>query len=136
MANAGLNLRIESGTIHGIIGENGAGKSTAMKILYGLIRPDAGEILVRRRRCNWTSPSDSIAEGIGMVHQHFMLAGPFTALDNILLGAEPVRRGLLDRQTARSRLQFSEGLLFGLEIGLDVHVGGVKAFVAEPEGNH
>jgi len=104
-ANAGVNLRVESGTIHGVIGENGAGKSTAMKLLYGMLRPDAGEILLGGTRCVWASPADAIARGIGMVHQHFMLAGPYSALDNILLGAEPVRRGVIDRPAARRRLE-------------------------------
>jgi simple sugar transport system ATP-binding protein len=105
LANAGVDLRVESGTIHGVIGENGAGKSTAMKMLYGIFPPDAGEIFVNGKKCAWTSPSDAIAEGIGMVHQHFMLAGPYSALDNILLGAEPVRLGMIDRKKARARLE-------------------------------
>src|ERR1035438_42952 len=97
-ANAGVNLRVAAGTIHGVIGENGAGKSTAMKLLYGVLRPDAGEILVEGTSCVWASPADAIARGIGMVHQHFMLAGPYSALDNILLGAEPLRWRVIDRQ--------------------------------------
>ncbi len=105
LANAGVNLRVEAGTIHGIIGENGAGKSTAMKILYGMLRPDAGEIFVNGKQCLWASPSDAIARGIGMVHQHFMLAGPYSALDNILLGAEPLRWRVIDRPSARARLE-------------------------------
>ncbi len=105
LANAGVSLRVEPGTIHGVIGENGAGKSTAMKLLYGLLRPDAGEIFIRGRKHDWASPSDAIAAGIGMVHQHFMLAGPYTALDNILLGAEPLRWRLVDRAGARARLE-------------------------------
>jgi general nucleoside transport system ATP-binding protein len=105
LANAGVNLRVEAGTIHGVIGENGAGKSTAMKILYGMLRPDAGEIFVGGTKRVWTSPSDAIAQGIGMVHQHFMLAGPHSALDNILLGAEPLRWRVIDRRGARARLE-------------------------------
>ncbi|MGO8927081.1 MAG: ABC transporter ATP-binding protein [Limisphaerales bacterium] len=105
LANAGVNLRVEAGTIHGIVGENGAGKSTAMKILYGLLRPDAGQILIGGREYVWASPSDAIARGIGMVHQHFMLAGPYSALDNILLGAEPLRWRVIDRKGARARLE-------------------------------
>jgi ABC-type uncharacterized transport system ATPase subunit len=105
LANAGVNLRVEAGTIHGVIGENGAGKSTAMKLLYGMLRPDAGEILIGGRKCVWASPSDAIARGIGMVHQHFMLAGPYSALDNILLGAEPLRWRVIDRAGARARLE-------------------------------
>src|SRR6267378_2916795 len=96
-ANDGVNLRVERGSIHGIVGENGAGKSTAMKMLYGVYRPDGGEILLNGKKCIWTSPADAIAAGIGMVHQHFMLAGPHTALDNIVLGAEPIRFGVINR---------------------------------------
>jgi simple sugar transport system ATP-binding protein len=105
IANDGVNLRIQPGTIHGVIGENGAGKSTAMKMLYGIFPPDAGEIIVNSKTCVWESPADAIAAGIGMVHQHFMLAGPYTALDNILLGAEPVRCGVIERKKARTRLE-------------------------------
>jgi simple sugar transport system ATP-binding protein len=104
-ANAGVNLRVEAGAIHGVVGENGAGKSTAMKMLYGIYRPDSGEILVHGKKRVWSSPRAAIAAGIGMVHQHFMLAGPFSALDNILLGAEPRRWGIIDRKQARARLE-------------------------------
>ena len=89
LANESVNLSVERGTIHAIVGENGAGKTTAMKLLYGLYRPDAGEIRVNGEPCVWVSPRDAIARGLGMVHQHFMLAGRHSALDNILIGAEP-----------------------------------------------
>lgn len=104
-ANAGVSLRVQRGAIHGIIGENGAGKSTAMNLLYGLYRPDAGSIVVQGQARSWRSPADAIAAGIGMVHQHFMLAGPYGALDNILLGAEQLHWGLIDRRSARARLE-------------------------------
>ena len=106
LANAGVNLRVEAGTIHGVIGENGAGKSTAMKLLYGMLRPDAGEIFIEGKQCAWASPSDAIAQGIGMVHQHFMLAGPYAALDNILLGAESLRWRVIEigRASCRERV--------------------------------
>ena len=104
LANAGVNLQVKPGTIHGVIGENGAGKSTAMNMLYGIFPPDAGEIFVHGKKRVWASPADAIAAGIGMVHQNFMLAGPYSALDNILLGAEPVRLGVIKRKKARARL--------------------------------
>ena len=118
LANAGVNLRVAPGTIHGVIGENGAGKSTAMKILYGMKRPDAGEIFVGGTKRVWSSPSDAIAHGIGMVHQHFMLAGPYSALDNILLGAEPLRWRMIDRRGARARLD-ALGRQYGLPVEWD-----------------
>ena len=105
LANAGVNLRVERGTIHGLVGENGAGKSTAMNLLYGLYRPDSGEILVGGQPCVWGSPADAIAQGLGMVHQHFMLAGRYSGLDNVLLGAEPRRWGVIEREAARTRLE-------------------------------
>lgn len=85
VANESIHLQVQKGSIHGIIGENGAGKSTAMKILYGMYPPDRGEILVRNQSVRWKSSADAIRSGIGMVHQHFMLAGPMTVLENILL---------------------------------------------------
>src|ERR1019366_10197543 len=118
-ANAGVNLRVEPGTIHGVIGENGAGKSTAMKMLYGIFPPDAGAILVNGKQCTWSPPADAIAAGIGMVHQHFMLAGPYSALDNILLGAEPRRWGIIvDRRKARAQLEALAGR-YGLTVNWD-----------------
>src|ERR1039457_4801178 len=118
-ANAGVNLRVEPGTIHGVIGEIGAGKSTAMNMRYGIFPPDAGEILVNGKKCEWNSPADAIAAGIGMVHQHFMLAGPYSALDNILLGAEPRRWGILvDRRNARAQLEALAGR-YGLTVNWD-----------------
>jgi general nucleoside transport system ATP-binding protein len=119
LANAGVNLRVAPGTIHGVIGENGAGKSTAMKVLYGIFPPDAGEIFVDGKKCVWNSPADAIAAGIGMVHQHFMLAGPYSALDNILLGAEPRRWGIvIDRKSARAQLEALAGR-YGLAVNWD-----------------
>jgi len=118
LANDGVNLLVQRGSIHGVIGENGAGKSTAMNLLYGMYTPDAGEIFVNGVRREWASPRDAIAGGLGMVHQHFMLAGPCSALDNILLGVEPVRWGIINRKSARSRL---DGLAtqYGLAVKWD-----------------
>ena len=87
-ANKDINLTINKGTIHGIIGENGAGKSTLMSIVYGLYQADSGRIKVSGNEINLKSPRDSIENGIGMVHQHFMLVENFTVLENIVLGFE------------------------------------------------
>mgnify|MGYP001470172620 FL=1 len=87
-ANKDINLVINKGTIHGIIGENGAGKSTLMSIVYGLYQADSGTIKVNDKEIKLKSPRDSIENGIGMVHQHFMLVENFTVLENIVLGFE------------------------------------------------
>lgn len=91
IANRNLSLAVRRGSIHALIGENGAGKSTAMNMLYGLYRPDSGQIFVDGRERRWRSSKDAKAAGIGMVHQHFMLAEPHSGIDNILLGDEPVK---------------------------------------------
>ncbi len=87
-ANKAIDLKVEKGSIHGIVGENGAGKSTLMSILYGFYQADAGEIFVNGEKTPIKTPSQAIAAGIGMVHQHFMLVEPFTVLENVVLGAE------------------------------------------------
>jgi ABC-type uncharacterized transport system ATPase subunit len=106
-ANSGIDLKVERGSIHAIIGENGAGKSTAMKMLFGLYQPDSGEIWVDGKLRVWRSPRDAIQAGIGMVHQHFMLAGPETALENVLLESSSSEFSLarLDRRTALEKLK-------------------------------
>jgi len=103
VANRDIDLRVRRGEVHAIVGENGAGKSTLMKTLYGEHRPDEGEILVDGRTVSFKSPSDAIEAGIGMVHQHFMLADNFTVLENVILGSEPTRGIRLDRAGARRR---------------------------------
>ena len=87
-ANKNINLTINKGTIHGIIGENGAGKSTLMSIVFGLYQANSGTIKVNGNEIKLRSPKDSIVNGIGMVHQHFMLVENFTVLENIILGFE------------------------------------------------
>ena len=105
VANDDVNLTVELGEIHAISGENGAGKSTLMKILYGMQAPDKGRIVVEGREVSFSSPKDAIAAGIGMVHQHFMLADNLTVLENVILGAEPAHRGMIDFQEARDHLK-------------------------------
>ena len=89
VANDHVNLKVRQGEIHALVGENGAGKSTLMNILYGLLRPDSGEILVNGNVVHIGGPRDAIRLGIGMVHQHFMLIPPLTVAENIVLGREP-----------------------------------------------
>ena len=104
IANHDVTLRVRRGSIHAIVGENGAGKSTLMKTLYGMQQPDAGTICVNGVEQHFKSPSDAIAAGIGMVHQHFMLADNFTVLENIILGAEPADHGVISFADARSKI--------------------------------
>jgi len=105
VANDDINIEVHRADVHAIVGENGAGKSTLMKILYGMQRPDAGTIGVEGREVHFRSPKDAIAVGIGMVHQHFMLADNLTVLENIVLGAEPRRGVLLDYDRAREEIR-------------------------------
>ncbi|WP_456600304.1 ABC transporter ATP-binding protein [Blastococcus sp. SYSU DS0616] len=105
VANKDIELAVRRGEVHAIVGENGAGKSTLMKTLYGEHRPDEGTILVDGRPVQFRSPADAIAAGIGMVHQHFMLADNFTVLENVVLGSEPTKGGRLDRDGARRRIE-------------------------------
>jgi simple sugar transport system ATP-binding protein len=101
IANSNINLKVAAGTVHAIVGENGAGKSTLMKILYGMQKADEGTISINGAALVFNSPSDAIGAGIGMVHQHFMLADNFTVLENIILGSEPKSGGKLDFVKAR-----------------------------------
>jgi general nucleoside transport system ATP-binding protein len=123
VANDGIDLEIRPGEIHALLGENGAGKSTLMNVLYGLARPDAGEILLDGQPVVIADPTDAIARGINMVHQHFMLVPVLTVAENILLGEEIVRRaGFLDRREASRRIR-ELGARFGFDIDPDEKVG-------------
>jgi simple sugar transport system ATP-binding protein len=109
LANDNVNIVVKPGTIHAIVGENGAGKSTAMRIAYGFYTADSGEILVDGRQVDIKSPHDAIALGIGMVHQHFMLVETMTVAENIVLGAEPGTGLALDLKSAGAQIrQLSE----------------------------
>jgi general nucleoside transport system ATP-binding protein len=128
VANRDIELKVRRGEVHAIVGENGAGKSTLMKTLYGEHRPDEGAILIDGRELTFRSPSDAIAAGIGMVHQHFMLADNFTVLENIVLGSEPTRGGRLDRAEARRRiLEISDRYSLDLQPDVLVEDLGVGA---------
>src|SRR5579875_1857206 len=106
VADDHVDFDVRAGEVHALLGENGAGKSTLMNVLYGLTKPDEGEIVVRGKRVSFSSAKDAIEAGIGMVHQHFMLIPVMTVAENIVLGVEPVRNGLLlDERGAEQRVR-------------------------------
>lgn len=122
LANDRVNLDLRKGEIHALLGENGAGKTTLMNILYGLYNADSGEILINGKPAVIHTPKDSIQLGIGMVHQHFMLIPVFTVAENVMLGDETVRRGILDRKTVGAKVK-ELSHKYGLDVDPEVLVG-------------
>jgi general nucleoside transport system ATP-binding protein len=118
VANDGIELSVRKATIHAIVGENGAGKSTLMKILYGQQRPDEGTITIDGVERHFRSPKDAIDIGIGMVHQHFMLADNLTVAENVALGAEPSRFGFIQLDEAERRIR-ELSASYGLDVEPD-----------------
>jgi len=105
LANDNVNLTLNRGEIHALLGENGAGKSTLMNILYGLYTPTKGEIFINGQKVVFNGPMDAIRSGIGMVHQHFMLVPVLTVAENVMLGQESIRNGIfLDRKIVAERI--------------------------------
>jgi ABC-type uncharacterized transport system ATPase subunit len=126
IANDHINLDVRPGEIHALLGENGAGKTTLMNVLYGLARPDEGEVLLDGEVVNLTGPSDAIAHGISMVHQHFMLVPVLTVAENIILGSETMKgRLFLDRDEAHRRI-VELGQRFGFDIDPEAKVGSLS----------
>jgi simple sugar transport system ATP-binding protein len=127
VANKKVDLEVRKGTVHAVVGENGAGKSTLMKIAYGQIRADEGQLRIKGEEVNLAkhSPMRAIASGVGMVHQHFMLVPPFTVVENVVLGREPVRQGLLDLDKAAKELQ-ALSQKYGLAINPNAVVEGLS----------
>lgn len=115
-ANDNITLRLRRGEIHALLGENGAGKSTLMNVLFGLVKPDSGEIRIGGKTVKINNPNDANALGIGMVHQHFKLIGIYSALDNIILGDEPNKMGFLKKAKARQKvMELSAKYNFNIE---------------------
>jgi len=121
LANDRIGLTLDPGEIVGLLGENGAGKSTLMNIVYGLLAPDSGRIRVDGRPVRIRSPRQAIGLGIGMVHQHFMLVEPLTVTENIVLGREPSRAGVIDFRAARSRVA-DLSRRYGLKVDPDARI--------------
>ncbi|MEO1612375.1 MAG: ATP-binding cassette domain-containing protein, partial [Pseudomonadota bacterium] len=136
-ANKNINLQIAKGSIHGIIGENGAGKSTLMNILYGMYAADRGQILIDGREVRMTSSAVAIQNGIGMVHQHFMLVQTFSVLENVMLGAEKDFRLASSEAATRALIKDmaenyglavdADALIEDLPVGLQQRVEIIKA---------
>ncbi|CZT36891.1 ABC transporter ATP-binding protein [Rhizobium sp. 9140] len=129
-ANDGIDLAVRRGEIHAIIGENGAGKTTLMNILFGLLQPDAGTISIGGKTMLVDSPAVAINEGLGMVHQHFKLVPSLTVADNIFLGMEIRRNGLIDRaaQVERTRVLSEK---FGLRVDPQERVAGLSVGIEQ-----
>jgi general nucleoside transport system ATP-binding protein len=137
LANERVNFDVRPGEVHALVGENGAGKSTLMNVLYGLYRPDEGEIRFRGRPVQILRPLDAIRLGIGMVHQHFMLVGPLTVAENVVLGVEPGPGPLFDMAAAVASVRETshrfglaldpEAVVEELPVGLQQRVEIVKA---------
>jgi simple sugar transport system ATP-binding protein len=124
LANDRVDLDVRRGEVHALLGENGAGKSTLMNILYGLYRPDDGEILLHGRPVGFGSARDAIQAGIGMVHQHFMLIPVMTVAENIVLGVEPRSGIFLDEHSAEQRVR-DLSKRFGLSVDSGALVGEI-----------
>ena len=121
-ANDAIDLTVEPGQIHSLLGENGAGKSTLMNVIFGQLRPDDGEILINGERINFSNSGEAVRHGIGMVHQHFMLVPVFSVAENVVLGFEPTKSlGRLDRIKAGDDIRRASKE-FGLEVDPDAIV--------------
>ena len=121
LANDDISISLQPGRILALLGENGAGKSTLVNILFGMYRPDEGHVIIKDEIVDLRGPDEAISRGIGMVHQHFQLVPPMRVVENIVLGAEPTKRGLVDLDEARSRvIALSER--YGLEVDPDALV--------------
>ena len=130
VANRAVSFDLAEGEIHCLLGENGAGKTTLVNIIFGLYRPDSGTVRLRGTEVTFRSSADAIAAGIGMVHQHFQLVPTLSVLENVVLGAETVRRGVLELRSARRRLE-ELSRRYGLPIDPDAVVGDLSVGIRQ-----
>ena len=121
LANDDVSIRLRPGRILALLGENGAGKSTLVNILFGMYRPDSGQVVIKDETVDLHGPDDAISRGIGMVHQHFQLVPPMRVVENIVLGDEPAWHGLVNLDEARNRV-VKLSRRYGLEIDPDALV--------------
>ncbi len=125
LANDSVEFSVQSGEIHCILGENGAGKTTLMNVLFGLYRQDEGTISIKGRKVEIGEPSEAIDLGIGMIHQNFMLVDRLTVTENIMAGAEPSRRGMLDEKRARKEVE-EISARYGLHVDPEAKVENIS----------
>ena len=131
LANDHIDITLREGKILALLGENGAGKSTLMNILYGLYKPDEGQIFVRGQEVDIHGPNDAIARGIGMVHQHFMLVPVMTVTENVMLGVEPTKnRVFLDKEKVAARIREISDQ-YGLEVDPDAYIGDLPVGIQQ-----
>ncbi len=123
-ANDDVSLQLAKGEIHALLGENGAGKSTLMSVLFGLYQPEKGTILKNGKQVRIDNPNDANALGIGMVHQHFKLVHNFTVLENIVMGVETTRRGVLHMEEARKKVM-ALSQRYGLMVDPDARISDI-----------
>jgi general nucleoside transport system ATP-binding protein len=126
VANDEVSFEVRRGEVHALLGENGAGKSTLMNILYGLYRPDGGEIRLNGKPVSFSSAREAIHAGIGMVHQHFMLIPVMTVAENVVLGTEPVREGVLLDERVAARRVADMAKTFNFAVDPDALVGDIS----------
>ncbi len=124
-ANDGVDLAVDWGKVHALLGENGAGKSTLMNVVYGLLRPDSGEVVFDGKPIEIHGPQDAIGLGIGMVHQHFMLIPPLTVTENIVLGREIATAGVTDMERAKRAVR-DLSKRFGLQVNPEERIADLS----------
>lgn len=129
-ANDDISLGIEKGEIRALVGENGAGKTTLMKILYGLYQPDSGEIYINEQQRVFKSPLEAIKQGLGMVHQHFMLFSELSVIENIIYGMEPHQAGFIQKNQAKQEV-IKLSRQYNLEVDPDARVGDLPVGVRQ-----